>query len=145
VITYFQAIVIGLLQGVIELFSVSSLGHSVLVPASFGRDNLVKAQSAQESFYLAFVVALPVATAIARLIYFDKVRYRQSRSWRCVVLIGDVKPGAIAESAVGVPGIRLLGNSSFGCRHPGVLLFVPPRGMMSALFVTAVALGLRAA
>jgi undecaprenyl-diphosphatase len=70
VISYFQAIVIGLLQGVTELFPVSSLGHSVLVPAWLGWDNLVKAQSAQESFYLAFVVALHVATAIALLIYF---------------------------------------------------------------------------
>jgi len=32
-LTYLQAIVIGLLQGVTELFPISSLGHSVLVPA----------------------------------------------------------------------------------------------------------------
>jgi len=69
-ITYFQAIVIGLLQGVTELFPISSLGHSVLVPAWLGWDNLVTAQSADESFYLAFVVALHVATAIALLVYF---------------------------------------------------------------------------
>ena len=31
-ISYFQAIVIGLLQGVTELFPISSLGHSVLLP-----------------------------------------------------------------------------------------------------------------
>src|SRR5262249_20364298 len=68
--TYFQAIVIGLLQGVTELFPISSLGHSVLVPAWLGWDKLVNAQSADESFYLAFVVALHVATAIALLIYF---------------------------------------------------------------------------
>jgi len=71
-ITYFQAIVIGLLQGVTELFPISSLGHSVLVPAWLGWDKLVSAQSADESFYLAFVVALHVATAIALLIYFRK-------------------------------------------------------------------------
>ena len=35
-LSYFQAIVIGVLQGVSELFPVSSLGHSVLVPALFG-------------------------------------------------------------------------------------------------------------
>jgi len=71
-ITYFQAIVIGLLQGVTELFPISSLGHSVLVPAWLGWDRLVTAQSADESFYLAFVVALHVATAIALLVYFRK-------------------------------------------------------------------------
>ena len=35
-ISYLQAVVIGLLQGVTELFPVSSLGHSVLVPAFIG-------------------------------------------------------------------------------------------------------------
>jgi undecaprenyl-diphosphatase len=70
VISYFQAAVIGLLQGVTELFPVSSLGHSVLLPAWFGWDELVTAQSQGESFYLAFVVALHVATACALLVYF---------------------------------------------------------------------------
>jgi len=70
VISYFQAIVIGLLQGVTELFPISSLGHSVLVPAWLGWDRVVNAQSQKESFYLAFVVALHVATAIALLVYF---------------------------------------------------------------------------
>jgi undecaprenyl-diphosphatase len=69
-ISYVQAVVIGLLQGVTELFPVSSLGHSVLVPAWLGWDRLVTAQSATESFYLAFVVALHVATAVALLVYF---------------------------------------------------------------------------
>jgi len=69
-ITYFQAIVIGLLQGVTELFPISSLGHSVLVPSLLGWHTLAKAQSADESFYLAFLVALHVATAIALLVYF---------------------------------------------------------------------------
>src|SRR5205814_8970803 len=49
---------------------VSSLGHSVLVPAWLGWKDLVTAQSANESFYLAFVVALHVATALALLVYF---------------------------------------------------------------------------
>jgi undecaprenyl-diphosphatase len=70
VISYFQAIVIGILQGVTELFPISSLGHSVLIPAWFGWDGVVKAQSEPESFYLAFIVALHVATAIALFIYF---------------------------------------------------------------------------
>src|SRR3979490_768591 len=71
-LSYFQAVVIGLLQGVTELFPISSLGHSVLVPAWLGWDDLVTAQSEKESFYLAFVVALHVATAIALLVYFRR-------------------------------------------------------------------------
>lgn len=69
-LSYFQAIVIGLLQGVTELFPVSSLGHSVVVPELLGWDHLVSAQSADKSFYLAFVVALHVATALALVVYF---------------------------------------------------------------------------
>jgi undecaprenyl-diphosphatase len=69
-ITYAQAIVIGLLQGVTELFPVSSLGHSVLVPALLGWHAIVAGQSAKESFYLAFLVGLHVATALALLVFF---------------------------------------------------------------------------
>jgi undecaprenyl-diphosphatase len=72
VLSYFQAVVIGLLQGVSELFPVSSLGHSVLVPAIFGWHNLVGAESANESFYLAFLVGLHVATALALVVYFRR-------------------------------------------------------------------------
>lgn len=69
-LTYFQAIVIGLLQGVTELFPISSLGHSVLLPGWLGWDNLVRGQSAGESFYLAFLVGVHVATAFALLVFF---------------------------------------------------------------------------
>src|SRR5258706_9981967 len=62
----------GLLQGVTELFPVSSLGHSVLFPSLFGWHNLARAQAAPESFFLAFVVALHVGTALALLIVFRK-------------------------------------------------------------------------
>jgi undecaprenyl-diphosphatase len=72
VLSYFQAVVLGLLQGVTELFPISSLGHSVILPKLFGWDSLAKAQSQSESFYLAFLVALHVGTAIALLIYFRK-------------------------------------------------------------------------
>jgi undecaprenyl-diphosphatase len=68
-VTYLQAIIIGLLQGVTELFPISSLGHSVLIPAVLGWDNLVSGQSADESFYLAFLVGLHVATALALIVY----------------------------------------------------------------------------
>ena len=66
-----EAGVIGALQGVSELFPVSSLGHSVLLPAwiggSWARDLNV---SRPESPYLAFIVGLHVATAIALIVYF---------------------------------------------------------------------------
>ena len=58
------------MQGITELFPVSSLGHSVIVPALFGWDQVVKQQSASESAFLAFLVGLHVATAIGLIIYF---------------------------------------------------------------------------
>jgi undecaprenyl-diphosphatase len=72
VLSYFQAVVIGLLQGVTELFPISSLGHTVLLPSLLGWRRLVDAQSADESFFLAFVVATHVATALALLAYFRR-------------------------------------------------------------------------
>jgi undecaprenyl-diphosphatase len=69
-LTYFQAIVIGILQGVTELFPVSSLGHSVIIPKLFGWDNIVSQESASESGYLAFLVGLHCGTALALIIFY---------------------------------------------------------------------------
>ncbi len=70
-LTYLEAAVVGLLQGVTELFPVSSLGHSVLIPAivggSWASDLNV---AAPKSPYLAFIVGLHVATAIGIMVYF---------------------------------------------------------------------------
>src|SRR6201985_456443 len=72
-LTYLEAAVVGLVQGVSELFPVSSLGHNVLIPALVGGSweadlNVSKA----ESPYLAFIVGLHVATALALLVYFRR-------------------------------------------------------------------------
>jgi undecaprenyl-diphosphatase len=69
-LSFVRAIVIGLVQGVTELFPISSLGHSVLIPSLLGWQNLVKSQSQKESFYLAFIVGLHVASALALLLFF---------------------------------------------------------------------------
>jgi undecaprenyl-diphosphatase len=69
-ITTFQAIVLGALQGVSELFPISSLGHTVILPNLFGWSNIVRWQSQPESPWLAFIVMLHVGSAIGLLIYF---------------------------------------------------------------------------
>jgi undecaprenyl-diphosphatase len=71
-ITYFQAIVLGFLQGVTELFPISSLGHTVLFPTLFGWNGLVKAQSEPESFWLAFIVMLHVGSALGLLYFYRR-------------------------------------------------------------------------
>ena len=100
VLTYFQAAVIGLIQGISELFPVSSLGHSVLVPALLGGSwKALVTQSASgdsgSSPYLAFIVALHVATAIALIIFFR-------RDWMRIIsgFARSVKPSLDARRIV---------------------------------------------
>jgi undecaprenyl-diphosphatase len=115
-LTYAEAVIVGAFQGVTELFPVSSLGHSVLVPALVGgrwaQDLNV---SAPESPYLAFIVGLHVATAAALLVFFwrdwvrilggfvSSVRYRriQSPAERLAWLI------VLATIPVGLCGLAL--------------------------------------
>ncbi len=68
--TTFRAIVLGILQGISELFPVSSLGHTVLFPKLFGWNQIVAFQSKPESPWLAFIVMLHVGSAVGLLIYF---------------------------------------------------------------------------
>jgi undecaprenyl-diphosphatase len=89
-LTFLRSIVIGLVQGVTELFPISSLGHSVLLPAILGWHDLVTGQSASESGYLAFIVGLHVATAIALVVYFW-------RDWLRIVSGGLRTLGRIAR------------------------------------------------
>ena len=85
-LSFLQAIVIGLIQGVSELFPVSSLGHSILVPALIGGSwkHLVTENASQHSegsSYLAFIVALHVATAIALIIFYRRTWVRIIRGF----------------------------------------------------------------
>lgn len=124
--SYLQAIVIALVQGVTELFPVSSLGHSVLVPAWIGGSwQTLVTQSSQadsgSSFYLAFIVALHCATALALLWFFrtDWVRIvrgflrsaaRSLRARRLDTLDSDERLAwliVVATVPVGVTGLAL--------------------------------------
>jgi undecaprenyl-diphosphatase len=64
-ISYGQAVILGLLQGVSELFPISSLGHSVILPRVFGW-NIHQ----NDSFFLTFLVATHLATAIVLVGFF---------------------------------------------------------------------------
>ncbi|MFC1410044.1 undecaprenyl-diphosphate phosphatase [Streptacidiphilus sp. N1-12] len=71
VLTYPEAIGVGLLQGVTELFPVSSLGHSILVPALLGGHWKADLNvSAADSPYLNVLIGLHLATALALVVYF---------------------------------------------------------------------------
>jgi undecaprenyl-diphosphatase len=134
VLSYFQAIVIGLLQGVSELFPVSSLGHSVLVPALFGWHNLVGAQSADESFYLSFLVGLHVATALALLVYFRQ-------DWIRIVggMLGSIRTRRIDTPAARLGWLMVMATIPVGVtgllfEHPLRTLFAKP--LAAGIFLT---------
>ena len=64
-ISYFQAIVLGLTQGIAEPFPISSLGHGVVLPRVFGWDI-----HQNDKFFLTFLVAVHLATALVLLGFF---------------------------------------------------------------------------
>jgi undecaprenyl-diphosphatase len=138
-LSYLQSVTIGLLQGVTELFPVSSLGHSVLVPAWIGGSwaHLVSeggATNSEGSSYLAFIVALHVATAVALLVFYRRdwvaiiggfitvlrTRRVETSTQRLAVL------GVVATIPVGITGLLL--------EHPLRTLFAKP--LAAAVFLT---------
>lgn len=64
-ISYLQAVVLGLLQGAAELFPISSLGHSVVLPRLLGWDI-----HQNDDYFLTFLVATHLATALVLLGFF---------------------------------------------------------------------------
>src|SRR2546423_14644342 len=64
-ISYFQGIVFGLVQGVTELFPISSLGHAVVMPRLFGWHI-----HQNDKFFITFLVAVHLATALVLLGFF---------------------------------------------------------------------------
>jgi undecaprenyl-diphosphatase len=75
-LSYLHAVVMGLVQGVAELFPVSSLGHGVILPGLLGWTDLVHAQVIPKSFFLAFLVGLHVGTAIGLFTYYRRDWFR---------------------------------------------------------------------
>jgi undecaprenyl-diphosphatase len=80
-ISYGQAVLLGLLQGFSELFPISSLGQSVILPRVLGW-NIHQ----NDKYFIAFLVATHLATAIVLLGFFwsDWVRI-VTGMWRSLV------------------------------------------------------------
>jgi undecaprenyl-diphosphatase len=149
--SYLQAIVIAFTQGVTELFPVSSLGHSVLLPAWIGGSwHKMVVQSSQahseSSFYLAYIVALHVATALALLWFFraDWIRIirgfvrsvRRSVGDRTFSVIGSDERLAwlivLATIPVGITGLLL--------EHTFRTIFAKPLAASIFLFINGLIL-----
>ena len=132
--TYLEASVVGLVQGVTELFPVSSLGHNVLIPALVGGSWATDLNvAAPESPYLAFIVGLHVATALAMMIYFWRDWVRIIRGFFTSIRHGRIATAdeklawmiVIATIPVGIVGL--------GFEHAFRVLFGKP--ILAAVFL----------
>jgi undecaprenyl-diphosphatase len=134
-LTYLQAVVIGLIQGITELFPVSSLGHTVLIPSWLGGSwgALVREESRPESPYLAFVVGLHLATAIVLLGVYGRTWIRVIRGFVTSITRREVRSAdqklawliVVATIPVGLAGLVL--------EHPFRVLFAKP--LAAAIFL----------
>ena len=134
--TYLQAVVIGLIQGFTELFPISSLGHTVLVPAWIGGTwgTMVRQESSTDSPYLAFVVGLHLATALVLLGFYIKTWVRVIRGLITSIVTRRVTSAdqrlawllVVATIPVGIAGLVL--------EHPFRVLFAKP--LAAAIFLT---------
>jgi undecaprenyl-diphosphatase len=144
-LSYLQAVTIGALQGVTELFPVSSLGHSVLVPAWIGGSwhHLVTENAAKDSGsspYLAFVVALHVATALALLVYFR-------RDWVAIIraLFTTVRTRTVSTSTERLAWLLVVGTVPVGVtglalEHTFRTVFAKPEAAAAFLTVNGLIL-----
>ncbi|SRR5579884_922662 len=121
-----QAVILSILQGISELFPVSSLGHAVILP------KLLRWSINETSpRWLAFLVALHIGTAAALLIYFW-------RDWRTVVLafVESVKKAEIGDGHdQRLAWMVLLGTIPAGL--VGFVLEKPLRSLFASPFVAA--------
>ena len=138
-LSYLQAIVIGALQGVTELFPVSSLGHSVLVPAWIGGSwaQLVTqgdTPNSEGSPYLAFVVALHVATAVALLVFYARTWVEVIGGFFTVLRTRRVETPAQRLAMLGVIATIPVGITGLLLEHTFRTLFAKP--LAAAIFLT---------
>ncbi|MGD0997509.1 MAG: undecaprenyl-diphosphate phosphatase [Thermoleophilia bacterium] len=135
--SYLQAIVIGAIQGIGELFPISSLGHTVLVPSWFGGSwaRLVSQESMPESPYLAFVVGLHLATAAVLVGFYIREWARLASAFARTIIRRRITTDAerlvflivIATIPVGILGLVF--------EHQFRVLFAKP--LAAALFLMA--------
>lgn len=86
-----QMLVLALLQGVTELFPISSLGHTVILPGLLGWGDLVRNQQ-----FLPFIVALHLGTSLALVLYFWREWYQVGRTIVVSIKQGEIRTGTQA-------------------------------------------------
>ncbi len=87
-LSIWQILFLALLQGVTELFPISSLGHTVIIPGLFGWGDLVRNPA-----FLPLIVALHLGTSVALFVYFWRDWFQVVQSVVKSVKDGEVKRG----------------------------------------------------
>ena len=125
-INIWQTLFLALLQGVTELFPISSLGHTVILPALFGWGDLVR-----DKHFLPLIVALHLGTSIALVIYFW-------RDWLKVImtLVTSVQKGEVQKGTESwVSWLILIGCIPAGIL--GVFLETPLKQLFASPIIAA--------
>ncbi|MBO0810589.1 MAG: undecaprenyl-diphosphate phosphatase [Microlunatus sp.] len=138
-LTYLQAVIIGAVQGVTELFPVSSLGHAVLLPAWIGGSwqHLVTQNStanSEASPFLAFVVALHCATALALLVFYIRTWIRVIGAFFHTIRTRRIQTPTERLAWLVVFSTIPAGLTGLLLEHPLRTLFARP--LASAIFLT---------
>jgi len=137
-ISYLQALILGLTQGIAEPFPVSSLGHGVIIPGLFGW-NIHQ----NDDYFLAFLVATHCATALVLFVYFWSDWKRiLSGLWRSIRAGGRVDPDDV-DARLGwllVVGTVPAGILGLALQHPLRTLFASPESASIFLIVNGILL-----
>ena len=135
-LNYLQAIVIGLIQGLTELFPISSLGHTVLIPSWLGGNwaTLVRQENSSESPYLAFVVGLHLATALVLLGFYWRDWVRLIRAFITSIVGRRVETTEQRLAWLIVIATIPVGALGLGLEHVFRTLFAKP--LAAAIFLT---------
>ena len=128
-ISYFQSIVLGVIQGIAEPFPISSLGHSVVLPHVFGW-NIHQ----NDDYFLAFLVATHCATALVLFIFFwEDWKRILSGLWRSLRDRGRLDP---EDSDARLGWLLVVGTIPAGIL--GVVLEHPLRTLFASAEVAAI-------
>jgi undecaprenyl-diphosphatase len=122
-ISYLQALILGLTQGIAEPFPISSLGHGVIIPGLFGW-NIHQ----NDDYFLVFLVATHCATAIVLFFYFLSDWLRIFRGLGRSVRDRGIAPGD-DDARLGwllIVGTIPAGILGLALQHPLRTLFASP-------------------
>jgi undecaprenyl-diphosphatase len=136
-ISYFQAVILGIIQGVAEPFPISSLGHAVVLPRLFGWQI-----HQNDSYFLSFLVALHLATAIVLLAYFWRDWVRIVRGLLRSIAAREIRPED-TDARLGwllVAGTIPVGVVGLALQNPLQKLFASATAAACFLIVNGVAL-----